>query len=178
MSPLFYYLGLFTCCGNCSCWSVLSMFLAAKILGRSTSLCWEIFGRSPRMQYHAICFAEQKYRVHLIGYQGSPLMSEIRDSSSIIIHYVPVFPSLFGEHFQAFLKLVTSGLYIILFCGLLLPRSERILIQNPPSIPTLFLLQVIRIVRRMQLIIDWHNLAFTLVDLKYKNRYLTLASKM
>jgi beta-1,4-mannosyltransferase len=135
-------------------------------------------GRSPRMQYHAICFAEQGYRVHLIGYRGSPLMKEITDSSRVSAHYVPLFPAVGSESLHAFLKLVSSGVYLLFLCGLFLPRCDRIVIQTPPSIPTMFLVQIIRKLRRIRLIIDWHNLAFTLVDMKYRNPYLTTFSKM
>jgi beta-1,4-mannosyltransferase len=136
-------------------------------------------GRSPRMQYHAVCFAEQGYRVHLIGYPGSILMDDVLACPLIHVHYIPVLPTVLGvKLFNACVKLIVNAVYLSLQCGILLPRCSRILVQNPPSIPTLFIMQIICRIRCIPLMIDWHNLAFTLVDLQYKNRYLTNLSKL
>ena len=54
-------------------------------------------GRSPRMQYHALSLSQlsQVEHVDLIGYEGSELIAELRDSKKVSEYRMQsVFPSL------------------------------------------------------------------------------------
>lgn len=42
-------------------------------------------------------------------------------------------------------------------------------VQNPPSVPTLVLVQVVAWLRGTKVIIDWHNLGYTILGQKLGN---------
>lgn len=44
-----------------------------------------------------------------------------------------------------------------------LPAADYILVQNPPSIPTLLIVWVFGALRRSIIIVDWHNLGFSII---------------
>lgn len=51
--------------------------------------------------------------------------------------------------------------------------------QNPPSIPSLFVAQVICFIRNTRLIVDWHNFGHSILALKFGNKHpLVQASRL
>jgi hypothetical protein len=42
-------------------------------------------------------------------------------------------------------------------------RPDLLLLQSPPAIPTFFACQLIRLVLRVPVLVDFHNLAYTLM---------------
>jgi beta-1,4-mannosyltransferase len=50
----------------------------------------------------------------------------------------------------------------------LLPKPDFILVQTPPAIPTLLVVQFVAWARSSKLIIDWHNLGYTILMLTTK----------
>ncbi|KAJ7596827.1 mannosyltransferase [Mycena floridula] len=126
-------------------------------------------GRSPRMMYHAESFAENNFETRLIGYRGSkPIPSLVRPLVTIV--YLPEMPT--SMDFLPFilrgpLKIIHQTLAIsmeLLINAPVLP--EFILVQNPPSIPTLVIVWAIGRVAGCKIIIDWHNLGFSILRLK------------
>lgn len=69
-----------------------------------------------------------------------------------------------------------SVLYITLFK---IPFSTEIfLVQNPPSMPTLFLAQMVSSLSGAWLIIDWHNTGYSILGMRLgKGSLLVSAAK-
>lgn len=72
-------------------------------------------------------------------------------------------PSLAALAAKAFLQLAAL-LWLMLAR---LPRPRAILLQNPPAIPTLLVCLLAAARHCAALIVDWHNLAYTILALKY-----------
>ncbi|KAI0964823.1 family 33 glycosyltransferase [Xylaria arbuscula] len=125
-------------------------------------------GRSPRMQYHALSIARHGGIVHLIGYDESPVHPDLVQNSNVTIHALAIPPKILSSSSIPFL--VTGPLKVIWQVSTLLrvlsyktPASTWLLVQNPPSIPTLAISFVVSILRNTKLMIDWHNYGWTIL---------------
>ncbi|CAL3965223.1 unnamed protein product [Diplocarpon coronariae] len=141
-------------------------------------------GRSPRMQYHAMSIAKNGGRVDVVGYQGtlqtpasrlsltmtleSMLPPGLIDNPLISIMPLPPPPPLLRANTLPF---VVAGPVKVLWqiwslfhtLGYRTRASRWLLVQNPPSIPTLFIAMIICFLRNTHLIIDWHNYGWTIL---------------
>ncbi|KAF2007793.1 glycosyltransferase family 33 protein [Amniculicola lignicola CBS 123094] len=129
-------------------------------------------GRSPRMQYHASSIAKHGARVYLIGYQESEIHPDIL--SNPLIKIVPIAPA------PAFLRSSSKALFPIIapLKAIFQARSvyravsyrtepgRWMLVQNPPSIPTLAVASIVCFIRNTELVIDWHNFGYSILALK------------
>ncbi|KAG8195160.1 hypothetical protein JTE90_023337 [Oedothorax gibbosus] len=128
------------------------------------------FGRSPRMQYHALSLSKNDFQVDVIAYKGAEPLQQISNDDHIHLHYmkeVPKFLEVFPKLVQYVLKTVWQA--FTLFCVLLsVAKVDGILLQNPPSIPTLPICWLISCIRSCYLFVDFHNYGFTILSLKAK----------
>ncbi len=129
-------------------------------------------GRSPRMQYHAQALASHDAEVDLIGYEGAPLPRALAGEARVCVHRLPE-PALRqragrSKTIYALFALVDGARASLrLFRALWqVPRPDLILVQNPPSFPTLGMAWAVARLRRARLVIDWHNLGYTLLALR------------
>ncbi|KAI6010168.1 hypothetical protein EDC04DRAFT_2770134 [Pisolithus marmoratus] len=127
-------------------------------------------GRSPRMMYHAESFAKLGFRTYLIGYKGSKPVPSLISLPNVHLHYLPEPPTFFGKvafGLSAFVKIAyqTFSILYTLTISITYP-PEFIVVQNPPSIPTLALVWLVGWVRASKVIIDWHNLGHSILALK------------
>ncbi|CUM66287.1 uncharacterized protein PRCAT00003949001 [Priceomyces carsonii] len=129
-------------------------------------------GHSPRMCYHAKSFSKLNYYVNLCGYLQSEPPAEIVDDINIEIHLIPLTENRAGLPFALFaVKKIILQIFQLFSMLFEFRGSEYILIQNPPSIPIL----VVAIIfiklfsRNTQLVVDWHNLNYTILNLRYNN---------
>ena len=83
-----------------------------------------------------------------------PFPSALRSSSKLL------FPLL------APLKALHQALTLYLALGYTSPPSRYMLVQNPPSIPTLAVSSVVAFLRNTDLVIDWHNFGYSILALK------------
>jgi beta-1,4-mannosyltransferase len=147
-------------------------------------------GRSPRMQYHTLSLLEHGHYVTLIGYVGEGLIPALEkpfpdDNENVAVAYhknlrvlrmKPHLPSrrnnnIMGRLFYYPLRLA-SLLYCLVYTlwvqlndttTISIP-VDVILVQNPPSVPTLLLVYFYCVWegmlgrRRPRFVIDWHNL--------------------
>lgn len=56
--------------------------------------------------------------------------------------------------------------------GYRVTATKFMLVQDPPSIPTLLIAQIMCFLRNTRLIIDWHNLGYTVLALKLGERHV------
>nr|CAG8636235.1 9102_t:CDS:10 [Entrophospora candida] len=129
-------------------------------------------GRSPRMQYHALSFAQNGWNVDFIGYNGASPLISITEDPKIKIHYL-THPWHFPDKLPKLLFFIYAPFkvyfQILLAYWVFLVRIKRpdfVLVQNPPSIPTLMIIQFICWIRSTNLIIDWHNFGFTILGIR------------
>ncbi|KAL9131461.1 MAG: hypothetical protein Q9217_000609 [Psora testacea] len=134
-------------------------------------------GRSPRMQYHALSIAKHGGQVDLIGYKESDLHPEIIAANDINILPLLPFPATFKAKSQG-LFLMLGPLKVIFQCWTLWSmlqlngrRGGWMLVQNPPSIPTLGVALLVCYLRNTRLVIDWHNFGHSILALKLGQRH-------
>ncbi|PMD47842.1 glycosyltransferase family 33 protein [Hyaloscypha variabilis F] len=125
-------------------------------------------GRSPRMQYHAMSIAKHEGRVDVIGYKESTLHPGLVDNPLISIVPLPQPPPILRSKTLPFiiigpLKVLWQLWSLFHTLGYRTKPSRWLLVQNPPSIPTLFIAIIICFLRNTHLIIDWHNYGWTIL---------------
>lgn len=129
-------------------------------------------GHSPRMNYHAKSFAQLDYYVNLCGYIDTHPSNDIIDDANIEIHPIV---SMQNRHKLPFVLFAITKILnqIKQLISLLfeVKRCNYILIQNPPSVPLLMVVIIfIKLYsKNTKLIIDWHNLNFSILNLRYNN---------
>eukprot|EP00298_Acanthocystis_sp_HF-20_P005206 c15452_g1_i2.p1 GENE.c15452_g1_i2~~c15452_g1_i2.p1 ORF type:complete len:440 (-),score=158.56 c15452_g1_i2:144-1463(-) len=136
-------------------------------------------GRSPRMQYHAISLAKSGFNVSLVGYLDSELHPEIQNKSLAIHVYSLLSLGAASARGNIVLYIlfaifkVFATIFMLFFTLLFrIPSPSTILVQNPPSIPTLFVVWIVCRLRRCKFVIDWHNYGYSIVALSQKNSFL------
>ncbi|RKU47686.1 mannosyltransferase [Coniochaeta pulveracea] len=123
-------------------------------------------GRSPRMTYHALSIAKHGGRVDLIGYLETTPYSEVLDHPNIKIRPLPPPPKrpqsvpfiIFGPW-----KVLVQTYHLTWLLAYGVKPSRWLLVQNPPSIPTLMIASIICYMRNTALMIDWHNYGWTIL---------------
>jgi beta-1,4-mannosyltransferase len=131
------------------------------------------FGRSPRMQYHAWSLADAGYDVRVLASPGSPPIQPLLDAPNVHLHYLPAPPSWVAALPTLLSLLAKAALQaaLMLWAALAaLPRPAAILMQNPPAIPVMAVLWLAALRHRAALVIDWHNLAYSILALKHGRR--------
>jgi beta-1,4-mannosyltransferase len=148
-------------------------------LGRSAAVVvLGDIGRSPRICFHAQSLAEDGWRVAMVGYQGTPPPPALRRSSVKLHYIVQPFAWLVdrlprgGIAFMALaapLKVVgqTASLFWTLSTQVR-PPPELIIAQTPPALPTLAVVRLVALLLGSRVVIDWHNLGFSILAMRFK----------
>eukprot|EP00980_Cylindrotheca_fusiformis_P028115 scaffold22581_cov123-Cylindrotheca_fusiformis.AAC.12 len=139
-------------------------------------------GRSPRMQYHAASLLKCGHTVTLIGYDGEALIPSLSDpiqKLNVIRFSVPAPNSLRKVlPLYFFVRLVLLFVYVFraLFVSMRKSDVDILLVQNPPAMPLLLIAHFycvwggISTGRRPVLIVDWHNLGYTMLENKFLSK--------
>lgn len=135
-------------------------------------------GRSPRMQYHALSIAKHGVHVDLIGYRESDFHPDIlANPDAISVHTLsPTPPYLQTKDKRLFLlygplKVLFQIWTLWLALGYRSKPCRWMLVQNPPSIPTLVVAYVICFLRHTRLVIDWHNFGYSILALRLGSKH-------
>jgi beta-1,4-mannosyltransferase len=129
------------------------------------------------MQYHAHALAVNQTAVDLIGYEGAPLPRAITDQPLITVHRLaePALRRRAGRSITLYalfaLVDVVRSTFRLSQVLTKVPRPDLILVQNPPSMPTLAVAWAVARLRRARLVVDWHNLGYTLLALRLGRRH-------
>lgn len=126
-------------------------------------------GRSPRVQYHVMSIAKHGGRVDLIGYQETPLHPDLLRYPKVSVRPLDPPPSVLRSKSIPFvisgpLKVIWQVFTLIHVLGYETPPAQWLLIQNPPSIPTMAVATLISKCRNTRLLIDWHNYGWTILS--------------
>ncbi|KAG6869042.1 hypothetical protein C0993_004715 [Termitomyces sp. T159_Od127] len=128
------------------------------------------------MMYHAQSFAENGFSTYVIGYGGSKPILSLERQSKVQIHHLSELPKFLGSVLPFILYgpiKVLHQVYSLLFVLLVqLGQSpEFILVQNPPTIPTLAVIWLVGKMTGSKVIIDWHNLGYSILALRLGNEH-------
>ncbi|KAF9946541.1 hypothetical protein BGZ70_003168 [Mortierella alpina] len=126
-------------------------------------------GHSPRMLLHARSALSAGWRVDFIGYKGSSLPEDLENHPSIQFHYLTQLPRV-SESMPRILYYLFAPIKALLLASQLFYVSmfnvsapEVYLVQNPPAIPTLHVMQIVNWLKQRHLVIDWHNYGSSVV---------------
>ncbi|MGE3275160.1 MAG: glycosyltransferase [Vicinamibacterales bacterium] len=124
------------------------------------------------MQYHALALAVNAGEVDLIGLEGAPVHQALTAEPRVHCHRLPDrgyrSRERRGRGWFLLLSAVRNlGLGLRLLSTLLrVPRPDLILVQTPPASPTLPVAWLAARLRGARLVVDWHNLAHTVLAVK------------
>ncbi len=138
------------------------------------------------MQYHAMSIAKHGGRVDLIGYLESDIHPDIlANGSTIKTHALSGIPKILQTKDKRLfflygpLKVLFQIWTLWIVLGYKTKPARWMLVQNPPSIPTLFIAHIICFLRHTRLVIDWHNFGYSILALKLGNKHpLVVASRL
>lgn len=130
-------------------------------------------GHSPRMTYHAKNLQKLGYQVNLCGYIESSLPKFLYNDN-ISIYDIPVIKNNFRLPYLLFALLKVSFQFfnlISLLKNLIDDKTRFVLIQNPPCLPIVLIVGLLKKfwAPNIQIVIDWHNLNWSILNLKYQN---------
>lgn len=146
--------------------------IASKPLRRHTSLVLVLgdVGRSPRMMYHAHSFARHQYFTTLVGYTDTPPIPALLESPHVKISGIanPPRPLLRLPWIaRAPIRVLWQILSVLKICLWDAEwYAEVMVVQNPPSIPTLALAQLIGWMSGTKILIDWHNTGYSILAMR------------
>lgn len=122
------------------------------------------------MQYHALSIANHGGTVDLVGYVESEINPDVRGHR--LINVVPLVPSPFQTRNRLLfllygpLKVLWQFQALYHALGYRTNAARWMLVQNPPSIPSLAVAQLICFFRNTRLIVDWHNFGYSILALR------------
>ena len=128
------------------------------------------FGRSPRMMYHAQSLASYDWETVVVGYGDTTPIPTLLALPHVHLRYLSNPPNLLLRLpwvARAAVRVIYQIWSTLKICLWDVPvHTEVLLVQNPPSIPTLALAQIVAWVSGAKLIIDWHNTGYSILAMR------------
>ena len=129
------------------------------------------------MQYHALALAVNAGDVDLVGLEGAPLHTALTAEPRVRSHRLSdrAFRSRASKGRSRFIWMSAARASVqahsLLTMLLRLPKPDVILVQNPPSVPTLAAAWTAARIRGARFVIDWHNLSHTMLAVRLGERH-------
>eukprot|EP00850_Spirogloea_muscicola_P000080 SM000001S04482 [mRNA] locus=s1:476962:481223:- [translate_table: standard] len=129
------------------------------------------------MQYHALSLADQAgLEVDVVGFAGAEPHMALAAHPSIRLHLLAApFPSKLPRAVYLLalpLKLAVQFASLLWTLCVTIAKPDVIVLQNPPSIPTLTVVMLACWLRSAAMVIDWHNFGYTLLGLRLGPRHV------
>jgi len=142
-------------------------------------------GHSPRIFNQALSLIQNEKKVILFGFNESKLPSEstlLIENGSLELAFLPIYNSKIKSRLlNYFLKTIYQFIFILFTFtkyGLKRGNPGHILIQNPPSIPSIIVSLLYSNLVDAKFIIDWHNYGFSIMRIQKQNKYLVLVGEI
>jgi beta-1,4-mannosyltransferase len=132
------------------------------------------------MQYHARALALQGVQVDLVGYRGLRLPSFLENDARIAIHRLPEMRLRFKAGRSQIVYGVLASIdavrtsAVLLLALFRLQRPDLILVQVPPALPLLPVAWFVARLRGARMVVDWHNLGYTVLALRLGRRHVAV----
>jgi beta-1,4-mannosyltransferase len=129
------------------------------------------------MQYHAHALAVSGVEVDFVGYEGAPLPKFLSEDPRVSVTHIAEARSRLRVGRSSVLYAIAAildglRLSVSLMTALMrLPKFDVLLVQNPPALPTLHVAWIVARLRGARLVIDWHNLGYTILTLRLGRRH-------
>lgn len=142
-----------------------------------------VFGdvaQSPRMMNHAKSLSDEGYQVDVIGYakdtRGMGDEFKCCQFWNVPRFHISWLPFII----RAAIAILLRTLFFLWTGIFRISRPDIIIVQNPPSLPTLLVSPLLAAYHKARYIIDWHNFGFTILGIgrKPESRLVSLAKKI
>lgn len=141
--------------------------------------------RSPRMQYHCISLAKNNYDVTVIATRSGSKpdfscenLENNQNIRQVLMNDSVDFKKYLPNALAYIIKPIWQALLLI-YHLCIISLNHVIIVQNPPSIPTLPILYIYSLISRSKLIVDWHNYGYTILSLNlHPNHVFVRLSKV
>lgn len=125
------------------------------------------------MQYHCLSLANNNYHVTVIANSGDKSCDELESNPNIQQKLMVSVPELTHPYIPSILNYLVKPIWQAILLAWYLSLTlfslpHVVIVQNPPSIPTLPVLVFYSKITRSKLIIDWHNYGYSILALKLK----------
>lgn len=136
---------------------------------RVTVLVLGDLGRSPRMLNHAIALAEDGAAVSLAGYDETPLDRAASENPRIHVYRIHPLRRAAEGTGRVWFLLVSAcragalGFELLWLLLVRTPRPYAVLVQNPPTLPTMLIGWIAARIRGAFFIVDWHNFGYSML---------------
>lgn len=126
-------------------------------------------GHSPRMQNHVRELIDMGYMVDFLGYAESELPADIKTDRINAVslpscrYELSWAPTIMSKLINFMIKLMVQSV-LLGWIGLFrLRRPDVIMVQSPPVLPTIPVCYLLAKVKGAKLIVDWHNIGYTIL---------------
>ncbi|PWZ53386.1 UDP-glycosyltransferase TURAN [Zea mays] len=139
-------------------------------------------GRSPRMQYHYLSLANQEQKLIYWPWKDFGVTPVCKwtllqmERESINLHPRDEKVQLTGISkisgaLALLLKAAVQFILLVWFLCFKIPRPD-VVVQNPPSVPTLAAVKLASWLRGAKFIVDWHKFGYTLLGLSHGRSHI------